>query len=83
MNVRINSTNIGERTILTIAGRLQAADVSELDEEIHAEIESIVFDLSELLSADETAVSRLRELAAEGAEFRGVSPYVKLLMNQW
>ncbi len=81
MNVRITSTNDEERKILHIAGRLQSADVSELNKEITSDIGSLVIDLSELQSADKAGIMRLGELSAAGAEFRGVSPYLQMLLN--
>ena len=41
----------------------------------------LVLDLSELKSADQAAVERLRELASEGAERRGASRYVQMLLD--
>lgn len=81
MNVRITSTSDGQRTVLNIAGRLESADISELDKEILSEIGSLVLDLSELQSADETGILKLGELAEGGAEFRGVSPYLQMLLD--
>ena len=81
MNVRIITTNDREQTLLKVAGRLKSADISELDREIRSIAGPFVLDLSELLSADEAGIEKLRELAAGGAELRGASPYVQLLVD--
>ena len=81
MNVRITSIHEGERMILNIAGRLQSADLAELNKEITSDVASLMLDLSELLSADRAGIELLRELVAMGAELRGVSRYMQMLLN--
>jgi hypothetical protein len=81
MSVRVTRTIDGERTVLEVAGRLESADLSELDKEIDSVDGSFVLDLSELRSADERGVERLRELAAGAAELRGASGYVQILLD--
>ena len=81
MNVRIIRTIDGERTVIQVAGRLKSGDVSELDKEIRSVDGPLVLDLSELKSADEAGVERLRELAFGQAALRGTSRYVQLLLD--
>ena len=81
MNMRITTTTDGERTVIQIDGRLQAVDIPELDKEIDSVDRRLVLDLSELQSAVPAGIERLRKLAAEGAEFRGASPYVQMLLD--
>jgi hypothetical protein len=81
MSVRITRAIDGERTVLQVAGRLESADLSELDKEIRSLDGPFVLDLSELLSADERGIERLGELAAGAAELRGASGYVQMLLD--
>ncbi len=81
MSVRITRTIGGEQTVLRIAGRLQSADLSILDEEVRSVDGSLVLDLSELVSADKAGIERLRELAGGRAELRGASGYVQMLLD--
>ena len=64
-----------------LLGRLQSGDLSELDQEIRLLDGLFVLELSELLTADEPGIDRLRELAAGGAESQGASHYVEMLLD--
>ena len=81
MNVRITPTIDDQQTVVKVVGRLQSDDISELEKEVCAVEGTLALDLSELLSADKTGIERLRELRAEGAELRGASQYVQLLLD--
>ena len=80
MSVRITRAIDGQQTVLQVAGRLESADLSELDKEIRSLDGPLVLDLSELLSADEAGIEKLRVLAAGRAELRGASHYVQMLL---
>ena len=54
---------------------------SEFDKEIRSIDGSFVLDLSEMLSADEAGIEKLRKLASSGAELRGASGYVQMLLD--
>jgi anti-anti-sigma regulatory factor len=81
MNVRIISSMGSERAVIQVSGRLQSADLPELEKEIGSVDGRFVLDLSELLSADEAGIERLRELGSGRADLRGVSRYVQLLLT--
>ena len=81
MSVRVTRAIDGKQTVLQVAGRLESADLSELDKEIHSLDGPLVLDLSELLSADEAGIKKLRELEVGAAELRGVSGYVRMLLD--
>ena len=81
MSLRIDRTTVGELTVLRVSGRLQSAEVPELEKEISSAAGRLKLDLSELMSADEAGIKRLRELAFSGAELHGASPYVQLLLD--
>ena len=81
MNIRVVRFSEEERTVLKIDGRLQSVDVSELDQETRSVEGPLTLDLSELMSADKAGVERLRELQAQGAEMRGASRYMQMLLD--
>lgn len=81
MNIRVERFSEEERTVLKIDGRLLSVDVPELDKETRSVEGPLTLDLSELMSADNAGIERLRELQAEGAELRGTSRYVQMLLD--
>lgn len=81
MNIRVVRFSEDQRTVLNIAGRLQSVDVSELDKEIRSVEGPLTLDLSELMSADQAGIERLRELQADGAELRSASRYLQMLLD--
>jgi len=80
--VRITKTIDELRTVLRIDGRLRSEDVEELARVFRSVQGATVLDLSELKWADRDGVEILRELVALGAEVRGASPYVALLLER-
>ena len=66
MTVRIRKTCDSDQTVLWVDGYLTVEDVGELD----------------LLSADSSGMKCLRELISLGAEIRGNSPYIALLLEK-
>lgn len=81
MCFRIIRTIDGDQTHVKVAGRLQPPFESALDKEIRSIDGPFVLDLSELLSADEAGIEKLRQLASSGAELRGASGYVQMLLD--
>lgn len=81
MNIRVVRFSEDQRTVLNIAGRLQSVDVSALDKEIRSVEGPLTLDLSELMSADQAGIERLRELQADGAELRSASRYLQMLLD--
>jgi ABC-type transporter Mla MlaB component len=57
-------------------------NVSALKSEYRELTGSVALDLSQLQSADATGVAALLEIASLGAELRGVSGYISLLLSQ-
>ena len=71
------------RTIVEIAGRLDEGHLAELQDQCAAAATTkMVFDLSDLRGADPAAVEWLGERSTRGAEIRGASPYIKLLLER-
>ena len=79
--IGITATTERRRNVLRIMGRLRADDVPVLEERCSEIGPSDVLDLAELQSADAAGSQKLRELASEGVEIRGASPYVQLLIE--
>jgi ABC-type transporter Mla MlaB component len=82
MTVRITQEFESETTILRIDGHLRSEDVGALMSE-HRELTGpVALELSQLQSADADGVAAILGIASQGADLRGVSGYVKLLLSQ-
>lgn len=81
MPVRIEKTSAGNETILKVDGRLVSEDVGELARAFRSVEGTTTLDLSDLLSADRPGVEILQEIISLGAEVRGASPYIELLLK--
>jgi len=81
MTVRIRKTCDSDQTVLWVDGYLTVEDVGELDREYRSAQGSIALELTNLLSADSSGMKCLRELISLGAEIRGTSPYIALLLE--
>ncbi len=79
--VRITKIDELPQTVLRVDGRLRSEDIDELTEVFRSVQGATVLDLSELQSADRQGAELLRELLALGAEVRGASPYIELLLK--
>ena len=82
MTVRITKEIESGTTILRVDGQLRSEDVGALNNEYGELTGPVALELSQLQSADAAGVAALLEIAALGAELRGVSGYVKLLLSQ-
>ena len=75
------------RTIVGIAGRLGEENLAELRKQCAAAAQpeaqtKLIFDLSELKSADKKATHWLGKRYARGDVILGASPYIKLLIER-
>ena len=68
-------------TVVTIAGRLTASAIGDLQKKCSPIEGSLTLDLSGLVSADDEGLVALRELEKQGAEIRGSSPFIRLLLT--
>lgn len=82
MSVRITSISETTGTVLQIAGKLRTEDVDELEREASAVTGQLVLDVSDLTSADAAGAESLRTLTHRGAELRGISTYLALLLGR-
>lgn len=67
--------------VLKVDGLLEAADVGVLHHEWAAAAGTVTLDLSGLRSADDSGVDAIRTLESQGAELRGLCPYLELLVR--
>jgi ABC-type transporter Mla MlaB component len=82
MAIRITKEAESEITILHVDGQLRSEDVGALNSEYLELTGPVALELSQLQSADAAGVAALLEIASLGAELRGVSGYVKLLLSR-
>jgi ABC-type transporter Mla MlaB component len=80
MLLRITQTTEGPLTVLTVAGRLVRDGVAELARAAQAAVPPLALDLTHLQQADADGIALLQALADAGAQLRGVSPYIALLL---
>ena len=81
MTIRITKTIDSETTVLHVAGGLMSEDMCLLSTESQNIDGPMALELSELKTADPDGVAMLREIASLGAELRGVTPYIDLLLK--
>lgn len=80
--IRFLSSDSDSKTTISIAGRLQADHLGEL-EALCAEAQGeLVLDLSELQNADDASIRRLRDLQDKGTRVTGASPYIRLRLER-
>ena len=81
MEIRIDITSEGSKTIVCIAGRLSGVSVAQLRKACDPIKSAFVLDLSNLLFADDTGIDVIRAIVEKGAQVRGASPFVQLLLD--
>lgn len=79
--VRFSSTGSGQQPIISIAGRLEERHFAELEKHCTDARQAVVFDLAELLEADETSIRWLRARMEKGDRVTGASLYIDLLLE--
>lgn len=82
MTIYIKRTEEARETILTVDGWLEGDEADELLRVVGSAVAPVVLDLMELRSADERGVRTLLRLEGQGVEIRGVSDYLRLLMER-
>jgi ABC-type transporter Mla MlaB component len=82
MSIRITRTSEEGGTVLQVDGQLCSENVAELTKEQMSAEGSLVLELSSLQSADPAGVDLLLELISLGAQIRGASPYIELLLKE-
>ena len=81
MGIRIPKTVDFGTTVLHVAGGLNSENTDVLFKAFQHVDGPVVLELSELKSADPDGVAMLLEIASQGPELRGASPYIDLLLQ--
>jgi len=81
MDIRIDIEFEGSDVVLHVAGRLTGPAITQLSEACAPMKGHYVLDLSKLKFADDAGAEAIRTLREEGAEIRGASSFIKLLIN--
>ena len=81
MEIRIDITSEGSKTIVFIAGRLSGVSVAQLNKACDPIKGAFVLDLSNLLFADDAGIDVIRAIVDKGAQVRGASPFIQLLFD--
>jgi anti-anti-sigma regulatory factor len=81
MEIRIDITSEGPETVVYIVGRLSEVAVAQLRKACDPIEGAFVLDLSNLLFADDAGIDVIHTIVEEGAEIRGASPFVQLLLD--
>ena len=81
MDIRIDLNSNGITDVVQVAGRLSGTAVDELKKICDPIKDPVVIDLSYLLFADDRGINAIRSIADRGAQVRGASPFVQLLLD--
>jgi anti-anti-sigma regulatory factor len=81
MSVRIETTSEDSETIVSVAGRLEGSATQEFLMACRSTKNEFVLDLSGLRSADSEGIEAIRELVRAGRKLRGVSPFIRLMLD--
>jgi len=81
MEIRIDIESEGPDAVLYVAGRLTGPAIARLSEVCEPMEGRYVLDLSELMFADDAGAEVIRKLRASGADIRGASTFIKLLID--
>src|SRR5579864_115228 len=79
MTLRIDISDGRDQVVFTLTGRIQAEQVSELQELVKSDLPDhrLVLDLKEVKLVDRDAVRFLGKIEAQGARLRNCSAYVR------
>ena len=81
MEIRIDIESEGPDVVLHVAGRLTGPAIAQLSEACEPMKGRFVLDLSKLKFADDEGADAIRRLREKGANIRGASTFIKLLIN--
>lgn len=68
--------------IVRLSGRLTEGEAFQLKKACNSIGKRFVLDLSDLLFADDAGINLLQELIKNGAEHRGASPFIQMLLDR-
>jgi anti-anti-sigma regulatory factor len=81
VEIRIDITSEGPEQVVRVAGRLTGSAVEQFRKVCTPIGGAFVLDLSSLMFADDTGIDAVRATAEKGAEIRGASPFIQLLLD--
>jgi anti-anti-sigma regulatory factor len=81
MEIRIDIESEGPDVVFHVAGRLAGETITQLTDACEPMESHYVLDLSKLMFADDAGAEIIRTLCERGAEIRGASTFIKLLIN--
>ena len=81
MDIRIDIETDGPQVVLHVSGRLTGPAITQLSDACEPMEGHYLLDLSKLMFADDAGVEVIRTLRERGADIRGASSFIKLLIN--
>lgn len=81
MEIRIDIETKGTALVLHVAGRLSGDAITQLTDACKPMEGHYVLDLSKLMFVDDEGAEAIRTLREKGADIRGASTFIKLLIN--
>ena len=83
VSIRIDIITSDEpEDIVRLSGRLTEGEAFQLKKACNSIGKRFVLDLSDLLFADDAGINLLQELKKNGAEHRGASPFIQMLLDR-
>ena len=79
---RITVSTHEQSTTIRVEGCLKGMSVPDFRRACHSVGTGVRLDLAGLDSADASGISVLRSLREQGAELRGVTPYIRCLLGK-
>ncbi len=81
MEIRIDIESDGPEPVMHVSGRLTGSAITQLSDACEPMEGRFVLDLSKLKFADDAGAEVIRTLRERGAEIRGASFFIKMLIN--
>ena len=80
--IRFGSNDDGSTTVISVAGRLEADHLAELESHCTAALHTVWFDLTQVQSADDASIRWLCDHVEQGCRVTGASPYIRLRLER-
>ncbi len=81
MEIRIDIESEGPESVLHVSGRLTGSAITQLSDACEPMEGRFVLNLSKLKFTDDAGAEAIRTLRERGAEIRGASYFIKMLIN--
>ena len=82
VEIRIDTSSDGNRTIVRVSGRMAGTAVKQV-REVYDRIEGeTVLELTYLVAADADGIDLIRELEEASVEVSGATPYIRYLLDE-